>query len=393
MRDFVRFSNFGEWMGMSIYNEAINKGLEGVVVCDTAISSIVDATLCYRGYAIEDLVAHSHFEEIIFLLWKARLPQKQELKAFKAKLVRGMSFSPDLLKALNNLPVKGVHPMCWLRSALSLLAHERKEPPVTGDLSVLWDEGLNITAKMPLLISYFSRKRKGKKLLSPVPEQGLAWNFLYTLQGKEPEQDWVKGFDTCLVLHADHELNCSAFAARVTASSLSDLYSAMVSAVGTLKGPLHGGANEQVMLMLKEVGSMKKISPWLKKALSEKKKIMGFGHRVYKKGDPRAKVLKQMSKTFCEKIGQPHWFEMSCFLEDELRRRKGLLPNVDFYSATVYYAMGIPIDLYTSIFAVSRVSGWIAHCMEQYQKNRIYRPRGEWSGPRGLKWRPMEERA
>ena len=377
---------------MEAYSEAINKGLEGVVVCDTAISSIVDTTLCYRGYAIEDLATNSHFEEVVFLLWKGRLPQQKELEEFRSKLVEGMHFSPELLKALDTLPVQGVHPMCWLRSAISLLAHERKEPPVVGDLSALWEEGLNITAKFPLLISLFARKREGKELLAPIPKQSLAWNFLYTLQGKEPEEDFAKGFDTCLVLHADHELNCSAFAARVTASSLSDLYSALVSAVGTLKGPLHGGANEQVMLMLKEVGSMEKLSPWLERALNEKKKIMGFGHRVYKKGDPRAKVLKKMSEAFCEKTQQSHWFEMSRFLEEELRRKKGLLPNVDFYSATVYYAMGIPIDLYTPIFAASRVSGWIAHCFEQYQKNRIYRPRGDWSGAKGLKWCPMQER-
>ena len=377
---------------MEVYNEAINKGLEGVVVCDTAISSIMDATLCYRGYAIEDLARNSHFEEVVFLLWKGYLPQQKELKAFRSNLMKEMCLSPKLLRALDSLPVGGVHPMCWLRSALSLLAHERKEPPVVGDLSSLWEEGLSITAKLPLLVSYFDRKRRGEAFLAPVPDQSLAWNFLYTLQGKEPEEALAKGFDTCLVLHADHELNCSAFAARVTASSLSDLYSALVSAIGTLKGPLHGGANEQVMLMLKEVGSVEKLSPWLEKALIEKRKIMGFGHRVYKQGDPRAKVLKKMSEVLCKKIKQPHWFEMSHFLEGELKERKNLLPNVDFYSATVYYAMGISIDLYTPIFAISRVSGWIAHCFEQYGKNRIYRPRGNWSGARGLQWCTMEKR-
>jgi citrate synthase len=238
----------------------------------------------------------------------------------------------------------------------------------------------------------FDRNRNGKDFVKPDPSMSLAWNFLYQLKGEKPDSGMAKDFDTCLILHADHELNCSAFASRVTASSLSDIYSAVTSAISALKGPLHGGANEQVMLMLKEIGSMEAAKTWIKDALAGKKKVMGFGHRVYKNGDPRAKILAQLSQRLTAKMGQGHWFEMSKEIDDVMQREKGLLPNVDFYSATVYYAMGIPIDIYTPIFAVSRVSGWLAHIFEQYSKNRIYRPRGQWIGKEGLKWSPPDKR-
>lgn len=247
-------------------------------------------------------------------------------------------------------------------------------------------------AKMGTLVATFEAIRSNREPLAPIPEKGLAWNFLYLLKGTEPDAESVKIFDTCLVLHADHELNCSAFATRVTASALSDLYSAIVSAIGALKGPLHGGANEQVMLMLQQIGSVDKAREFVKEALANKMKIMGFGHRVYKHGDPRAAVLRKMSQRLTEKIGQPHWYEMSALIDDTVQSEKGLLPNVDFYSATVYFAMGIPIDLYTPIFAASRISGWVAHALEQYSNNRIYRPRGQWVGRQGLKYTQLDQR-
>jgi citrate synthase len=206
------------------------------------------------------------------------------------------------------------------------------------------------------------------------------------LKGSEPDPELVKVFDTCLILHADHELNCSAFATRVTASSLSDLHASMVSAMGALKGPLHGGANEQVMLMLKKIGNIEKAQQFVKDALSAKEKVMGIGHRVYKNGDPRAAILRKISEKLTLKINEPIWYQMSTLIDDTMNKEKGLMPNVDFYSATVYYSMGIPIDLYTPIFAVSRITGWIAHAMEQWNNNRIYRPRGKWTGKSGLKW-------
>ena len=373
------------------YAGAVDRGLEGVVACTTGISSIVDATLCYRGYSIEDLAEHSNFEETVFLLWNDRLPNEQELKDFRHQLSSRMTLEPELVKQLQALPTQNVHPMAWLRSATSMMAHW--DSLAQSDLpSDQQQVALNLTAKMGSLVALFERIRQKQNFVPPNPEKSLAWNFLYMLKGEEPDAEMVKVFDTCLILHADHELNCSAFAARVTTSSLSDIYSAVVSAIGALKGPLHGGANEQVMLMLKGIGTTEKATAWVKEALANKEKIMGFGHRVYKNGDPRAKILRQMSESLTKKSGEPHWFEMSKVIDDTVQSEKGLLPNVDFYSATVYYSMGIPIDIYTPIFAVSRVSGWLAHIFEQYAGNRIYRPRGAWNGKEGLKWQPTSER-
>ncbi|MCC7403124.1 MAG: citrate synthase [Bdellovibrionales bacterium] len=374
-----------------IYAGAVDRGLEGVVACTTAISSIVDTTLCFRGYTIEDLAAHSTFEETVFLLWNNRLPKPDELENFQATLGKTMNIEAAALKQLQALPTAGVHPMAWLRTACSMLALWDKEAQLDSD-SARKSVAMRLTARMGTLVALFERVRQGKPYVEPKPDKSLAWNFLYMLTGKDPDPDAVKVFDVCLILHADHELNCSAFSARVTASSLSDIYSAVTSAIGALKGPLHGGANEQVMLMLKEIGSLEAAVKWVKEALEQKKKVMGFGHRVYKNGDPRAKILSQMSQMMTKKTGQPHWYEMSKMIHETVEGQKGLMPNVDFYSATVYYSLGIPIDLYTPIFAVSRVSGWLAHVFEQYGNNRIYRPRGQWTGPEGLKWVPPSDR-
>lgn len=372
------------------YAGAVDRGLEGVIACTTGVSSIVDATLCYRGFTIEDLAANSNFEETVFLLWNDRLPKKNELETFSKQLSDHMDLNPDLVKHLQGLP-HNIHPMTWLRTATSLLAHYDPDAQ-NEDSQSRMNVAMRLTAKMGALVALFERTRKGQAFVAPKKDKSLAWNFLYMLKGEEPEAEFVKVFDTCLILHADHELNCSAFASRVTASSLSDIYSAVVSAIGALKGPLHGGANEQVMLMLKDIGSLEAAREWIKDALAQKKKIMGFGHRVYKNGDPRAKILRGMSKELNEKAGMSQWYEMSKVIDDTVQNEKGLLPNVDFYSATVYNSMGIPTDVYTPIFAVSRVSGWLAHIFEQYANNRIYRPRGEWNGKVGQKWVPVSDR-
>lgn len=376
---------------VQIYEGAVDKGLEGVVACSTGISFIVGATLNYRGYTIEDLAANSTFEETVFLLWNNRLPKKDELAKLQSDLGKEMTLDADLIKVLKTIPAKGVHPMAWLRTATSLLAHWDKE---AQDMSpeANMRKALRLTAKMGMLVTAFDRIRNGKEVVQPNPAKSIAWNFFYTLNGTEPDAEIVKIFDTCLVLHADHELNCSAFAARVTSSSLSDIYSSIVSAISALKGPLHGGANEQVMHMLNEIGTMDKARTWVEDALQNKVKVMGFGHRVYKNGDPRAKILRQMSQTITKKIGKPHLYEMSDLIDETMQGKKNLLPNVDFYSATVYYSMGIPIDLFTPIFAASRVSGWISHIMEQWTNNRIYRPRGRWTGKEGLNWAPTDKR-
>ena len=375
---------------MNIYEGALDKGLEGVVACTTAVSFIVGNTLNYRGYTIEDLSANSTFEEVIFLLWNNRLPKKSELEALKKDLNQNMTLDPSYVQALKGLPTD-VHPMAWLRTAVSLLAHWDKD---ANDNSVEANQrkAIRLTAKMGSIVTAFEAIRNKREHVQPKAGQSLAWNFMYMLKGSEPDTELVKIFDTCLILHADHELNCSAFATRVTTSSLSDMHSAIVSAIGALKGPLHGGANEQVMVMLAKIGTMEKAQQFVKDALAAKEKVMGIGHRVYKDGDPRAAILRKFSQSLTKKIGKPELYEMSVLIDETMYSQKGLMPNVDFYSATVYHSMGIPTDIFTPIFAVSRVAGWIAHANEQYEKNRIYRPRSKWQGQEGLNWKPVEAR-
>jgi len=369
------------------YRGAIDKGLEGVVACTTKISSIIDVTLTYRGYIIEDLAENATFEEVTFLLWNDRLPNKSELQKLRADLGANMTLHPELIEVLKKLPSKGVHPMAWLRSAVSAMGLWDTEAQDNSEAANK-AKAIKLTAQMGSLVAAFERIRTGQQVVAPKADKSLAWNFMYMLTGNEPNNDFVKIFDVCLILHADHELNCSAFAARVTTSSLSDMYSAVVSAISALKGPLHGGANEAVMKMLVEIGTVEKAREWVKNALAKKEKVMGFGHRVYKNGDPRAKILRSMSEKLGKLTGKPQWYEMSAHIDDTVQKEKDLLPNVDFYSATVYYSMKIPIDLYTPIFAVSRVSGWIAHILEQYTNNRIYRPRGDYKGQLGRKYSP-----
>lgn len=377
---------------VQIFDGAIDKGLEGVVACTTAVSSIQDNTLSYRGYTIDDLVQNSTFEEVTYLLWNGKLPKAAELENFKKDLSANSHLPMDFIKVLKTLPTHNVHPMAWLRTAVSMLA---QFDPDANDNSPEANrkKAIRLTARMGALVCAFEAIRKGREPMAPKPGKSMAWNFMYMLMnGKEPNDQMAKIMDTCLILHADHELNCSAFATRVTASSLSDIYSAIVSAIGALKGPLHGGANEQVMLMLKKIGNMDKAQQFVKDALAAKEKVMGIGHRVYKNGDPRAAILRKISDQLTKQIGEHHWYEMSVLIDDTMYKEKGLMPNVDFYSATVYYSMGIPIDLYTPIFAVSRISGWLAHAFEQYASNRIYRPRGKWTGATGLKYQPVAQR-
>lgn len=376
---------------VTIYEGALDKGLEGVVACTTKVSFIVGDHLNFRGYTIDDLAANSTFEEVTYLLWNDKLPNATELSTFSANLHKEMALSPEFIKVLKGIPTN-VHPMAWLRTAVSLMAHWDQDandnsPEANARKSV------RLTAKMGTLLCAFDAIRKGKEPVAPKTDKSIAWNMMYMLGGgAEPKTDHVKVMDTCLILHADHELNCSAFATRVTASSLSDLHSAIVSAIGALKGPLHGGANEQVILMLQKIGNMDKAQQFVKDALQAKEKVMGIGHRVYKNGDPRARILRGMSDKLTKDAGIHTMYEMSTLIDDTMYKEKGLMPNVDFYSATVYFAMGIPTDLFTPIFAASRISGWCAHAGEQYANNRIYRPRGKWAGKEGLTWKPVAQR-
>ncbi len=375
---------------INIYEGAVDKGLEGVVACTTAISFIVGNTLIYRGYTIEDLSANSTFEEVTYLLWNGRLPNKSELASFTAELNKNMTLDPAYVQVLKTLPTN-VHPMAWLRTAVSLMSHWDADAN-DNSLEANQRKAIRLTAKMGSIVTAYEAIRNKREVLAPKSGKSMAWNFMYMLKGTEPETELVKLFDTCLILHADHELNCSAFATRVTTSSLSDLHSAVVSAIGALKGPLHGGANEQVMVMLAKIGTIEKAQQFVKDALSAKEKVMGIGHRVYKDGDPRAAILRKFSEQLTKKMGKPELYQMSALIDDTMQKEKGLMPNVDFYSATVYHAMGIPTDIFTPIFAVSRVAGWIAHAMEQYEKNRIYRPRGKWQGKENLTWKSAEQR-
>jgi citrate synthase len=374
-----------------VYEGALDKGLEGVVACTTKVSFIVGDHLIFRGYTIEDLAANSTFEEVTYLLWNDKLPSATELAAFNTELHKEMTLDAEFIKVLKTIPTK-VHPMGWLRTAVSLMGHWDVD---ANDLSVEANKrkSLRLTAKMGTLLCAFEAIRKGKEPTAPKTDKSMAWNMMYMLGGgKEPNAEHVKVMDTCLILHADHELNCSAFATRVTASSLSDLHSAIVSAIGALKGSLHGGANEQVILMLQKIGTMEKAQQFVKDALEAKEKVMGIGHRVYKNGDPRARILRGISDKLTQAAGMHQMYEMSTLIDDTMYKEKGLMPNVDFYSATVYFAMGIPTDLFTPIFAASRISGWCAHAFEQYANNRIYRPRGKWAGKEGLKWAPVAAR-
>ncbi len=369
---------------------AVAKGLEGVVACTSAISSIVDGVLTYRGYNIDDLAENASFEETAFLLWNGRLPRREELEQLRKELDDNAAVPGEVIDLLKKVPAH-VHPMSALRTAVSALALYDKEAD-DNSMEANRRKAVRLTAQLPTIVSAFARLRQGLEPVAPKAGLGFAANFVYMLTGEEPTEVAAKALDKALVLHADHELNASTFAARVTTGTLSDIHSAVTTAIGTLKGPLHGGANEQVMAMLEEIGSMDNIVSYIEGKLSRKEKIMGFGHRVYKDGDPRAKHLREMSRQLGEQKGDTKWYEMSVKIEELVYEKKGLKPNVDFYSASVYTYLGIPRDLFTPIFAISRVTGWTAHILEQYSDNRLIRPRAEYVGETNQKYVPVDQR-
>jgi citrate synthase len=376
---------------VQVYEGALDRGLEGVVACSTAISTIAGTTLLYRGYTIEDLAANATFEEVVHLLWFGELPTTEQLARFQHQMDGAMALPPESFGWFHGLPTD-VHPMDFLHAVVAGLAlHDPDANVIQWEANIR--KAVRLTARIATIVAAYDRVRNGQWPLQPLPGRSLAWNFLYMLHAKEPSARRVRQFDTCLILHADHELNASAFSARVTSSTLSGIYSSVMAAIGTLKGELHGGANEQVMRMLLEVGTPKRLEAYLDAAIAAKRKVMGFGHRVYKEGDPRAAILKKMSAELTAETGRPELYEMSAAMEEYMHDRKGLIPNVDFYSATVYYSTGIPIDLFTPVFAASRVAGWCAHVLEQYSNNRIYRPRGRYVGPRDLRYAPIETRS
>ena len=367
------------------------KGLEGVVATQSSISSIIDDQLTYVGYKIDDLAKNSSFEEVVYLLWNLKLPNKSELDEFKGELAKNMELPEAVIDHLRSYDLSTVHPMAALRTAVSLLGLYDVEADVMEE-EANKRKAIRLQAKISAVVTSFARIRQGKEPVKPKKDLSYAENFLYMLNGAEPKDIEVEAINKALVLHADHELNASTFTARVCVATLSDIYSGVTAAIGALKGPLHGGANEQVMKMLTEIGEEENAIPYIKEKLDNKEKIMGMGHRVYRNGDPRAKFLKEMSKQLTELTGQAKWYNMSVKIEEYIKENKGLPANVDFYSASVYHSLGIDHDLFTPIFAVSRVSGWLAHILEQYDNNRLIRPRAEYIGPKSPEYISIENR-
>ncbi|MBM7572888.1 citrate synthase [Aquibacillus albus] len=367
------------------------KGLEGVIATESSISSIIDDQLTYVGYGIDELTENSSFEEVVFLLWNKRLPNKDELNSFTNELVSNMEIPSEIIDHLKSYDLTTVHPMAALRTAVSLLGLFDSEADEMNE-SANVRKAVRLQAKIATVVTAFARLRDGKEPVSPKNDLSYAANFLYMLNGKDPEDIEVEAINKALILHADHELNASTFTARVCVATLSDVYSGITAAIGALKGPLHGGANERVMKMLSEIGEVENALPYIKEKLENKEKIMGMGHRVYRNGDPRAKHLKKMSKELTNLTGQSKWYEMSVQIEDYIKSEKGLPANVDFYSASVYHSLGIDHDLFTPIFAISRFSGWLAHILEQYENNRLIRPRASYVGPSHQKYVPLEKR-
>jgi len=367
-------------------------GLEDVVITNSTICFIDGdkGILRYRGYDVNELAEKSTYEETAWLLLNGRLPVASELKAFQADLARQRAVPEPFLAILKNIPVK-TDAMAWLRTAASLLSSYDAEAE-DGSEAANIRKTIRLTAQLTTVTAAIERIRTGQPVIAPDASLDHAGNFLYMLTGKKPDDLSRRAMDIALILQADHELNASTFAGRVTVSTLSDVYSAVTSAIGTLKGPLHGGANQRVMEMLDAIGTPDKVEPWLKEQLAAKKKIMGFGHRVYTTVDPRAAILKQMSKELSTKVGPAKWYEMSEHLQQLVLKEKNINPNLDFYSASVYRYLGIHTDLFPLIFAMSRVIGWCTHFLEQYRNNRLIRPMTNYVGPQGLKYTPIAQR-
>ena len=378
-------------------SDDLKRGLEGVLVAESELSYIDgDAgELVYCGYSIEDLAREASYEEVVYLLWHGELPDAEELSDFESWMAGTRSIDDEVLDIVRNLAEADEVPMAALRtvvSALSAYDEDADHDDVT-DLDANLRMACRITAKVPTALAAYQRIRNGKEPIEPDEDLDHAENFLYMLNGEVPDEVLAETFDMALVLHADHGLNASTFSAMVTASTLSDLHSAVTSAVGTLAGSLHGGANANVMRMLEEVDESD-VGPteWVENALEEGRRVPGFGHRVYNVKDPRAKILGEKSKSLAEAAGDTKWYDYSVAIEEYITEEKGLAPNVDFYSASTYYQMGIPIDIYTPIFAMSRVAGWIAHVLEHYDDNRLIRPRARYVGPSNLTFPPLEDR-
>lgn len=369
------------------------EGLQDVVAATSSICWIdgQKGVLSYRGIDIHDLAEHSTFEEVCYLLWFGRLPRQTDLDEVTAVMGRSRALPEPVLRLLKSLP-PDAPPMDVLRTAVSALSHYDPDAGA-NDKAANLRKTYRLTGQIASIVATADRIRNGQEPVSPDSGLSHAANFVYMLTGKKPDATAERALDVALILHADHEFNASTFAARVTVATLTDIHSAITAAIGTLKGPLHGGANQDVMRMLIDIGETERAETYIKEGLARKRKISGFGHRVYRTEDPRATHLRRMSRDLSESSGTRKWFETSRVIEEVVKREKNINANVDFYSATVYYNLGIPVDLFTPLFAVSRISGWAAHVLEQLDNNRLIRPRADYTGPaHPAPYIPMNER-
>jgi citrate synthase len=366
-------------------------GLRNVVVGESAISTIDGARglLSYRGVDIHDLAEHSTFEETTWLLHEGTLPKRRDLEAFTAALARERAVPAGILEIVRGTSTG--HPMATLRTAVSALGALDPDAADDGEAARV-RKSRRLVAQMATLTAMLERVRNGRDPVDPDPALGHAANFLQMLTGRRPSADAERAMDVALVLHADHEFNASTFAARVAASTLADVHGAITAALATLKGSLHGGANEAVMRSLEAIGTPDRTESWVREALAAKRKLMGFGHAVYKTEDPRATHLRRISRRLAEESGETRWFTISERMEEVVRGEKGLYANVDFYSSSAYRVLGIPTDLFTPVFAVSRIAGWTAHVLEQVDNNRLIRPESDYVGPRNVSYVPIDER-
>jgi 2-methylcitrate synthase len=371
------------------------KGLEGIVANSTGLSDVRgnEGILIYGGYDINELAGKATYEEVVYLLWHGALPNRSQLEELTSQMRAERELPKGVVDFIKSAP-NTANPMDVMRTAVSMLGlYDSGLSEEASRVDADHRRALSITAKVGVIAAYFHRARQGLSLPEVRDDLSEAAHFLYLLNGREPSTEAAKTLDVAYVLHADHGMNASTFSARVTIATLSDIYSAVTSAIGTLKGPLHGGANEGVIHMLLEIGEEEKVDSWVEEQLAQKKKIMGIGHRVYKVLDPRAPHLRAMAVKLSQELGEPKYIRMSERIAQIMKEKKGLNANVDFYSATVYYSLGIPTDMFTPIFAIARTSGWTAHILEQLADNRLYRPLSEYVGPPvGKKFVPIEER-
>lgn len=372
----------------------VAKGLEGVVAAETSLSHVdgPGSQLYYRGIPIREFIESesSSFEEVVYLLWNGRLPRQAELDSFRVELGKNRALRPEIVQHIRNLP-KTAHPMAMLRTLSSVMGIY--DPDGNGyDPEQSWPKALKLTAQFASVIAAFFRIRQGLEPLASDPALGHAEDFLRMMHGKKPEKEMIRALDAYLILLADHGLNASTFAARVTTGTQSDMYSAVTSAVGTLKGDLHGSANQRAMEMILDIGDPARAEAYVMDLLNHKKKVMGFGHRIYKQADPRADAFREIARKLCERVGNTKWMEISNRVEKVMLEKKQIPCNVDFFSASVLYILGFPIDFFTTIFAASRISGWTAHVIEQQKDNRLIRPSAEYIGPVNQHYTPIGKR-